>query len=120
MNDKITISGVKARGFHGVFPGERREGQDFIVDLELFLDLSAAGKSDDLTKTIDYSKVASFIVEEITGAPLNLIEALGQRIIDRIFKEFPEADKLQVTVHKPSAPVAVDFDDISITLERIR
>jgi dihydroneopterin aldolase len=120
MSDLISILGVSAIGYHGVFPEERRDGQEFIVDADLQLDLSAAGESDDLTKTIDYSKVADLIVFEITRTPVNLIEALATRICAKILGEFSQVDKLKITVHKPSAPVVAKFSDISVTIERSR
>jgi len=120
MSDQIAITGIKAHGFHGVFPEERRVGQGFIVDVVLFIDLDSAGESDDLTKTVDYSKVAEIVVAEIQGEPLNLIEALAMRIIQHLLSDFPLALKVKVTVHKPSAPVDVNFQDISVTLERGR
>ena len=110
MSDLISILGVSAIGYHGVFPEERRDGQEFIVDAD----------SDDLTKTIDYSKVADLIVFEITGTPVNLIEALATRICAKILGEFSQVDKLKITVHKPSAPVVAKFSDISVTIERSR
>lgn len=120
MNDQIAITGIKAHGFHGVFPEERRVGQDFIVDVLLFLDLNSAGESDDLTKTVDYSKVAELVVAQIKGEPLNLIEALAMRIIKHVLSDFPLVQKVKVVVHKPSAPVDVKFQDILVTLERSR
>ncbi len=120
MSDQIRITGIKAFGYHGVFPDERREGQDFIVDAVLYFDLRAAGESDDLTKTIDYSKVAELIEIEIKGEPLNLIEALATRISNKILATFQDISKVGVVVHKPSAPVSVSFEDISVSIERSR
>jgi dihydroneopterin aldolase/2-amino-4-hydroxy-6-hydroxymethyldihydropteridine diphosphokinase len=118
MSDRISLTGISATGFHGVFPEERRDGQIFIVDLELSLDLKLAGESDDLTKTINYASVATLVVEEITSEPLSLIEALAHRISKRVLGEFPQIDSILVTVHKPDAPVGVNFKDISVTIER--
>ena len=120
MSDSIKITGVKAVGFHGVFPEERRDGQEFIVDAELNLDLAPAGDSDDLSKTIDYSKVAEVIHNEIVGNPVDLIEALATRISKRILGEFKPVESVKVTVHKPSAPIAVNFGDVSVSIERYR
>jgi 7,8-dihydroneopterin aldolase/epimerase/oxygenase len=120
MSDRISLTGISALGFHGVFPNERRDGQIFIVDLELYADLAPAGESDDLTKTVNYATVAAVIVEEIAGEPLFLIEALADRISRRIFLDFSLVTSLSVTVHKPSAPVDVKFSDISVRIERQR
>ena len=120
MSDHVTISGISAFGFHGVFPEERKNGQNFIVDLKLFFDLSPAGASDDLTKTINYASVADTTVEEITGEPVSLIETLATRISARLLQDFSLLESVLVTVHKPEAPVLVKFSDISVTVERHR
>jgi dihydroneopterin aldolase len=120
MSNQITITGISATGYHGVFPDERKNGQEFIVDIKLFFDLIPAGESDDLTKTINYASVADLAVEEITGEPVSLIEALATRICKRLLKEFAILASVEVTVHKPSAPVDVKFIDIAVTIERHR
>lgn len=120
MSDRISLTGISAIGFHGVFPDERRDGQIFIVDIEIFADLRPAGESDDLEKTINYASVAAKVVEEICGEPLNLIEALANRICIRVLGDFPLVNLISVTVHKPDAPVGVNFKDIAVTIERSR
>ena len=120
MSDQIILTGISATGFHGVFSEERKNGQKFIVDLKLFFDLAPAGENDDLTKTINYASVAEVTVEEITGEPVALIEALATRISKRLLNEFSLLDSVQVTVHKPEAPVSVIFSDISVSIERHR
>ncbi len=88
MSDQINITGISAIGFHGVFPEERKNGQSFVVDLKLTFDLTPAGESDDLTKTINYASVAEITVEEITGEPVALIETLATQISKRLLKIF--------------------------------
>ena len=80
--DRITLTGVEAFGYHGVLESERALGQRFVVDVVLHAEIREAGRTDDLASTIDYSQVADTIVTVITGEPLNLIEALAQRIAD--------------------------------------
>ncbi|NDA80494.1 MAG: dihydroneopterin aldolase [Actinobacteria bacterium] len=118
--DKIKITGVRATGFHGVLPEERTGGQSFVVDCELFLNLTPAIKSDDLAKTIDYAEVSLIIREAIEGPALNLIEALAGRIADAIIKRYRRVQRVVVTVHKPEAPIPVDFLDVSVVIERKR
>jgi hypothetical protein len=120
VSDNIALTGISATGYHGVFPDERRDGQVFIVDLKLFLDLALAGKSDDLKLTVNYASVAEAAVAEITGEPLDLIEALAERISERVLEEFSLVNQVEVTVHKPNAPVGVKFTDISVTIVRSR
>jgi dihydroneopterin aldolase len=120
MSDQINIIGITATGFHGVFPEERNNGQIFIVDLKLRFDLTPAGESDDLTKTVNYASVAEITVEEIIGEPVALIEALATRISKRLLEEFSLLESVEVTVHKPQAPVSAKFSDISVSIERHR
>ena len=118
--DRITLSGITATGFHGVFPHERRDGQPFVVDLVLFTDLGPAAATDDLTLTAHYGEVAERVVEVITGEPLNLIEALAGRIADAVLADFSVLAAVEVTVHKPKAPIAVEFGDVAVTIHRER
>lgn len=118
MNDIINVKGIKGFGFHGVFPEETRDGQDFSVDLELHLDLSKPSRSDILEETIDYGSLTNLVVEEITGEPVQLIERLAGRIADRIKELHPQIARLAVTVHKPHAPVSAHVADISVTISR--
>jgi dihydroneopterin aldolase len=118
--DKVIISGIRAIGFHGVFPEERSKGQSFVVDCELHLDLTSAIKSDDLRKTIDYSEVALLIREIIEGPPYNLIETVAGKIGEMLLKRYRKVQRVQVTVHKPEAPIPVEFLDVAVVVERRR
>lgn len=113
--DAITLTGLKVYGYHGVFDFERREGQDFIVDVTLHTDTRAAAASDALVDTADYGTLAEDIAAIIAGEPLNLIETLAERIAEHCLTV---ADSATVTVHKPAAPVPVAFDDVSVTITR--
>lgn len=117
--DKITLTGITAVGHHGVFEHERRDGQPFVVDVVLYLDLRPAGKSDDLTGTAHYGELAEQVTELITGEPLNLIEALAERIASSILSSFA-VDAVEVTVHKPKAPIEVPFGDVAVSIYRER
>lgn len=118
MSDLITIKGIKGFGYHGVFDFERRDGQDFFVDIEVALNLQEASKSDNLEDSIDYGLLTTIAREEIEGEPVNLIERLAGKIADRIILQFPQSRSVVVTVHKPSAPVSEDFADIAVTVVR--
>lgn len=118
-SDRITLTGLAARGFHGVLADERREGQDFVVDLVLDVDTRAAAASDDLADTVDYSVVATAVVDVVTGEPVDLIETLAARIADTVLAT-PGVDAVKVTVHKPQAPVGVPFGDVTVTITRTR
>ena len=118
MSDIIHIKGIHGFGYHGVFEHEAKNGQDFFVDLELHLDLSKASVSDDLNGTIDYGALSELVVEEITGARVQLIERLAGRIADRIKADHPNIQRVTVTVHKPKAPVTAEVSDIAVTISR--
>lgn len=120
MNDSIVISGIKATGYHGVFEHERRDGQEFLVDVTLTLDLQPASISDDLSETIDYGVVAKKVVQHIQGEPVALIEKLAGLIADDLLSSDLRLLDVVVTVHKPSAPVEVRVADIAVTVHRSR
>jgi 7,8-dihydroneopterin aldolase/epimerase/oxygenase len=117
--DRVALRGLKARGHHGVFPQEREEGQTFVVDLVLGLDTAPAAASDDLTRTVHYGIVAEEVVAVVQGEPVDLIETLAQRIADQVLKN-DLVEEVEVTVHKPQAPITVPFDDVTVTIARRR
>lgn len=118
--DRIALSGLTAVGHHGVFDHERRDGQEFSVDLVLHLDLRPAGSSDELTRTVHYGEVAEAVHEEIVGPSVDLIEALAERIAARLLREQALLEAVEVTVHKPHAPIEVAFRDVAVTVLRGR
>lgn len=117
--DKITLTGINAVGHHGVFDFERRDGQPFVVDAVLHADFSKAAETDDLQYTAHYGQVAELITGHITGQPLNLIEALAVRIADDVLAKFP-VSAVDITVHKPKAPIEVPFGDVTVSVHRER
>lgn len=119
MSDRIELTGIRGYGYHGVFAEERANGQDFIVDVALNCDLQAAGRGDDLTTTVDYGDLASRIHQIIEGEPVNLIEALAEQVADEVLKS-TLVQEVTVTVHKPSAPIAVPFQDVAVIITRRR
>ena len=118
-SDRITVRGIRATGFHGVYAEERRTGQPFVVDVVLRLDLAPAAASDDVATTVHYGELAEQVVAAIEGDPVDLIETLAQRVAD-LALSYPVVDEVEVTVHKPEAPVGVPFSDIAVTLVRGR
>lgn len=108
---------MTATGYHGVFPEERREGQPFVVDVVLELDLDT--ESDRLDDTVSYADVADEIEAVITGEPFNLIETVAGRIADRCLAH-GKVVGVTVTVHKPRAPLTQTFADVSVTISRRR
>jgi dihydroneopterin aldolase len=118
MSDRISLKGIWGFGYHGVFDHEAKNGQDFFVDLDISLNLSQASRTDDLADTIDYAALTDLVVEEITGERVQLIERLAGRIADCIMAKYSEIDWIEVTVHKPKAPVSSEVTDISVTITR--
>lgn len=118
--DRITLTGISAIGHHGVFAYEKRDGQPFIVDAVLYTDIRAAAAGDDLAKTADYGAVAEAITAQITGEPYDLIETLAEKIAGTILASFAAVAAVDVTVHKPKAPIQVPFSDVTISIHRER
>ena len=118
MSDRIIITGISAIGFHGVYPEERSQGQRFVVDVTLSLDLSVPGTNDHLINTVDYSKVAELIHEIIVGEPFQLIERLADEIAHRVLRTYSLVHSIEVTVHKPDAPVGISISDLAVQLTR--
>jgi len=118
VSDQIRVTGIKAFGYHGVLPHEATEGQEFIVDLLITLDLRAVSLSDDLQETINYADLAQIAYDNIVGERVQLIERLAGRIAEEISSAYSQITSVSVTVHKPHAPVTVDFEDISVTITR--
>ena len=116
--DRITVTGIRATGYHGVYDHERRDGQDLEVDLDLALNLAPAAHSDDVADTVHYGELAEQVAGIIAGAPVNLIERLAARIADHVLATFPIVQGVRVTVHKPQAPIPVPFADVAVTLTR--
>ena len=117
--DRVRLTGIAAFGHHGVFNSERQQGQRFVVDVTCILDLSLAASSDDLGQTIDYGALAQAVVADIERDPLNLIEALADRIALTCLR-YDAIQCVEVTVHKPQAPMPVDVADVAVTLTRSR
>jgi len=119
MTDRITLTGLRVRGFHGVFDFERREGQEFVVDVQLDVDLAPAAASDDVADTVHYGELAEALAKVIAGDPVNLIETLAERLAGVCLHD-PRVAAATVTVHKPAAPIPLEFADVAVTLRRTR
>jgi dihydroneopterin aldolase len=119
MLDRISIAGLRVRGYHGVLPEERVSGQDFIVDARLWLDAAPAAATDDLKLTADYAGLAGRLADIVAGPPVALIETLAERLAAACLAD-PVVREAEVTVHKPDAPVSAQIADISVTIRRRR
>jgi len=119
VTGRIELTGLKVRGNHGVYDLERAAGQDFVIDVALDLDLSAAVASDDVADTVHYGELAERLAAAVAGDPVNLIETLADRLLT-VCLDDPRVDSATVTVHKPQAPIPLEFADVAVTLRRSR
>jgi len=119
VTDRIELRGLTVRGNHGVFDHERRDGQDFVVDITVWLDLAAAAASDDLADTVDYGALAQRAADVVAGPPRNLIETVAAEIADGVMAD-DRLHAVEVVVHKPDAPIPLSFSDVAVVARRSR
>lgn len=119
MADRIALTGLRVFGRHGVFEHEKRDGQEFVVDITLWLDLGKAAATDDLAETVHYGELAERAAAIVGGEPCDLIETVAGKVADAVMED-PRLHAVEVTVHKPSAPIPLKFDDVTVTIRRSR
>jgi dihydroneopterin aldolase len=120
MSDRIFLRGIVLFGRHGTIPEEAVLGQRFEVDLDCFVDLSAAGRTDALGETVDYGAVYEAVRQTVESERFGLIEALAERIAGRLLGRFPAIVKVRVEVRKPAAPIRGQFDTVGVEITRDR
>jgi dihydroneopterin aldolase len=119
MTDRIELRGLRVRGHHGVFEHERRDGQEFVVDVTVWMDLAPAAASDDLTDTLHYGELAERTAAIVAGEPSNLIETVGARVAEMVMAD-ARAIAVEVTMHKPQAPIPLEFTDVAVVIRKSR
>jgi len=117
--DRIALLGIGATGYHGVHQAERDEGQPFVADVVLHLDTRRAAAGDDLARTVDYGVVARRVHAVLAGEPVALVETVAERIAATVLAD-GAVRAVDVTVHKPKAPIEVPFDDVTVSIRRDR
>lgn len=117
--DRLALRGLRVEGHHGVLDAEREHGQEFVVDVVLQLDTRSAASDDALTATVNYADLAERLAAAVSTDPVDLIETLAQRLADLCLHD-AQVTGVDVTVHKPQAPLSVPVDDVSITIHRSR
>jgi dihydroneopterin aldolase len=132
MSDVIFVSGLIVHAHHGVMEHESKVGQNFVIDLELSVDLAAARstessvdlaaatRSDKLADTVSYSAIVDTAMRVFTHRAYKLIEAAGGAVADAILADFPKVSAIKVTVRKPHAPIAAIFGDVGVIIARAR
>ncbi len=119
MTDRIELRGLRVRGHHGVFEHERRDGQDFVVDVTVWMDLAPAAASDDLADTLHYGELAERAAAIVAGEPCDLIETVSARIAEDVLTD-PRVQAVEVVLHKPQAPIPLEFADVAVVARRSR
>lgn len=118
--DKISLRGMAFYAYHGVLGEEKRMGQRFLIDIDLYLDLAAAGETDRLEDTVNYGDVYEKVRHITEGHTYALIEKLAGDINRMLLSGYPQLEQVVTTVHKPGAPIPGIFADVSVTLENHR
>jgi dihydroneopterin aldolase len=118
--DRLILKGMRFFGRHGVEAWERRAGQPFVVDLVLLVDLGAAARTDRLADTVDYAAVLSAVRAVVEGPPSRLIERVAGAVAEAVLDTFPAVRGVEVTVHKPHAPLGGDVETVAVRLTRRR
>jgi 7,8-dihydroneopterin aldolase/epimerase/oxygenase len=119
MADRIELRGLIVRGNHGVFADERRDGQDFVIDITVWVDLATAAASDDLADTLDYGALAQRAADIVGGPARNLIETVAGEIAEGVMSD-ERVHAVEVVVHKPAAPIPLNFADVAVVARRSR
>jgi dihydroneopterin aldolase len=120
MSDKIFVRGLSLHAYHGVMPYEGKVGQSFTIDLTLEIDLATAARSDKVADTVSYDQVVEAASQAFTAQKFKLIEAAAGKVADAVLSRFPRVRSVEVTIHKPHAPIAATFSDVGVTILRKR
>ena len=121
MTHKVKVTGLRVYGHHGVFEFEKQLGQWFVIDASVWLDASEAASSDNLEQTLNYGSLAEALAKDLASNPVDLLETLATRLVNLVFKlGGTRVSKAKVTVHKPNAPINLEFADVSVSVKRRR
>lgn len=116
--DRIQVKGLKVFAHHGVYPEESAQGQDFLVNVTLYMDTRPAGKSDDLEQSVDYGELCLFIDRYMKKHTYKLLESVTENLAREILLRYHEASSVEIGVSKPHAPIPLPFEDVSVSIER--
>lgn len=120
MTDHIRLTRIGVFAYHGVHPEEQRLGQRFYISLDCQLDLSAAGQTDDFSKTVCYATLAERVQEVAVSHSYRTIEGLAEAVAGMALAENPRLEAITVTVDKPGAAIAAILEGISVSITRSR
>ncbi|MBQ8592619.1 MAG: 2-amino-4-hydroxy-6-hydroxymethyldihydropteridine diphosphokinase [Lachnospiraceae bacterium] len=116
--DKIKIEDLEVFAYHGVYPEENENGQNFYINATLYLQTREAGKSDNLTLSVHYGEVCHFMNDFMKQHTFQLIETVAERMAEAVLLQFPLIEVLQLEIRKPSAPIGLPFASVSVEIER--
>jgi dihydroneopterin aldolase len=118
--DSIFINGLRVFAYHGVNPEEKENGQTFVIDLTVELDLSVAGQTDDLNDTVSYARIAKTVIACFTAEKYDLLERAAQVVCETVLRQYKKIRAVEITLKKPEAPVKADFGWMGVHLRRER
>ncbi|SDR69456.1 dihydroneopterin aldolase [Corynebacterium timonense] len=118
MADRIELKGLRVYAHHGVLAHETEHGQAFSVDITCWLDFTGAAATDDLDATINYAELAQLAYDIAGGTPRKLIETVAAQIADIAIARYPALHAVEVTLHKPHAPIPLVIDDVAVVARR--
>lgn len=118
MADRIELTGLECFGYHGVFEEEKKTGQPFIVDVTCWLD--TVGIEDDLSRTVNYAELADVAANIVEGPSRDLIETVAAEVAETAMQRFEILHAIEVTIHKPKAPIPRTFADVAVVARRSR
>lgn len=118
--DRIELRGLRVRGHHGVFEHEKRDGQEFVVDVTVWMELAQAARTDALADTLDYGALAQRVAAIVGGEPCDLIETVSARVADDVLAADERVQAVEVVLHKPQAPIPLEFADVAVVAHRAR
>lgn len=118
--DKIIIKDLKIYAYHGVHEEEKLTGQNFVLDITVWVDLSSPCETDKVEDTVSYSEIIRKVTESFTASKYDLIEKAAQVTADTIFREFPVVTECEILLKKPEAPIKADFSYVGVEIRRKR
>jgi dihydroneopterin aldolase len=120
MSDSIFVNGLVLHAYHGVMPHEGKVGQPFVLDLVLDIDLEEASRSDKLKHTVSYERLVKTASDAFCARRYRLVEAAAGAVADAVLENYQSVRSIRVTIRKPHAPIAATFDDVGVTITRMR
>lgn len=118
--DKIIIRDLKLFAYHGVNEEEKINGQNFVFDITVWLDLSKPCVSDDVEDTVSYAKIIKKVREVFTAEKYDLLEKAAQVVADSIFENFERVQECVILLKKPEAPIKAEFSYVAVEIRRKR